>query len=131
MAADQLVKSEINAGLQLVRVLDAAGFDVKAALWLYSSDADKWRFVIATPDVPKQISQKYLDAATALSSWREANPGRPVLDLSRVRLVGPDDPLIRGLTPILHLDGLGEIRFSHNLVNGIYVEDALVHRLAA
>ena len=130
MATEQLVRSEIDAGLQLVRVLDDAGFGVVAALWLYSSESGTWKFVVGTRDSRKEVSRKYLEAAQAVSKWKEQH-AEPVLDLGRVRIVGADDPLIKGLGPVLHIDDLGEVRFSNNMVNGVYVEDALIHRLAA
>lgn len=55
----------------------------------------------------------------------------PILNLGGLRIVGADDPLIGGLRPVVHVDDLGEVRFSNNMVNGVYVEDALIHRLAA
>jgi hypothetical protein len=131
VAAEQLVRTEIDAGLNLVRALDDAHFGVVGALWLYYADADRWRFVIAADAAPKDIEKKYLEAATIVSQWREAHPAQPVLDLARVRIVSQSDPLIRGLQPIIRVDGLSEIRFSNNVVNGIYVEDALIHRMAA
>jgi hypothetical protein len=131
MAAEALVRSEIDAGLNLIRALDASGFGVQAALWLYMGDNDTWKLIIAYRGGKDQIGKKYLDAATAVADWRERHPNEPVLDLGRVRIVPAEDKLISGLRPVIHLDGLGEVRFSHNLVNGIYVEDALIHRLAA
>jgi hypothetical protein len=131
MAADTLVRSEVDAGLNLIRALDDGGFGVGAALWLYLGDADTWKLIIAYRGGKDLIGRKYLDAATAVASWREKHPSDPILDLGRVRIVPADDKLIMGLRPVIHVDGLGEVRFSHNLVNGIYVEDALIHRLAA
>lgn len=131
MAAGSLVRSEIDAGLNLIKALDEAGFGVKAALWLYSSDLDKWRMIIAYRGPKKDIEKKYLEAATVSANWRDQHRNQTILDLSRVRITAGDDPLISGLSPVLRLDGLGEVRFSHNMINGIYVEDALIHRLAA
>jgi hypothetical protein len=131
MAAEQLVRSEIDAGLTMVQVLDEAHFGVIAALWLFSADTERWRFVVATNATPRDIEKKYFEAATIVSQWRESHPGQPILDLSRVRIVSQADPLIQGLRPAIRVDGLSEVRFSNNIVNGIYVEDALIHRMAA
>lgn len=131
MATEQLVRSEIDAGLELVRVLDQAGFGVAAALWLFSGETGTWRFVVATKDGKREVSRKYLEAATAISRWRDEHPNDAILELDRVRIVDAQDPLITGLAPIVKIDGLSEIRLSNNLINGVYVEDALIHRLAA
>jgi hypothetical protein len=131
MASQSLVRSEIDAGLNLIRALDDADFGVVAALWLYFGDIEKWKLTIAYAGKPEEIEKRYLKAATIISKHREVDPKSLLLDLSRVRIVSKDDPLIRGLAPILHIEGTSEVRFSNNLINGIYVEDALIHRLAA
>jgi hypothetical protein len=131
MATGTLVRSDIDAGLGLIRALDAGSFGVSAALWLYNSDLDNWRMVIAYRGPKKDLEKKYLEAATISADWRNAYPDDPILDLSKVKITSADDRLIAGLRPAIRVDGLGEVRFSHNTVNGIYVEDALIHRLAA
>lgn len=131
MAALSLVRSEIEAGLNLIHALDEEEFGVVAALWQYYGDIDKWKLTIAYAGRPEEIERRYLRAATIASKLREKNPDMPVLDLSRVRIVSQEDPLIRGLAPILHVEGTSEIRFSNNIVGGIYIEDAIIHRLAA
>lgn len=131
MAEEQLVTSEIEEGIRLVRALDGGGFPVKAALWLYSGDAQRWRFIIATTNVPKDISVRIREAVDISAQWREQHPGETLLDLARVSFVGENDRLIAGLGRVLKLEGLGEIRFSNNMVDGVFVEDALIHRLAA
>ena len=131
MAAEQLVGLEIEQGLQLVRVLDEAKFPVSAALWLFSSDLERWRFVIATTNLPQQIAQRQLEAATIVAKWKEDHDGDQILDLARVRFVSDTDQLISGLGKVMKLEGLSEVRVSNNMINGVFVEDAIVHRLAA
>lgn len=131
MASGALVRSDIDAGLGLIRALDADNFKVSAALWLYNSDLDSWRMIIAYQGPKKDLEKKYLEAATIAANWRSAHPDQPILDLSKVKITSADDKLIVGLRPAIRIDGLAEVRFSHNTVNGIYVEDALIHRLAA
>ena len=130
MAAEQLVDSEIQAAKQLITALDEAEFDVIAALWVYSSDADRWRFVVAYDGSRAEIQTRYQQAARILFDWRRAHPGNPVLDLDRVRIVSREDPLVKGLGMVMRVES-GDLRFSHNMINGVYVEDALIHRLAA
>ena len=125
------MRSEIDAGLNLIEALDKSEFGVAAALWLYGSDLDKWKMVIAYRGRKQDLERKYLEAATISARWRSQHPDKPILELSRVRITSVDDPLIEGLRPAIRMDGLGEVRFSNNVVNGIYVEDAIIHRLAA
>ncbi|GAA0777799.1 hypothetical protein E1180_17145 [Roseibium denhamense] len=131
MATNTLVETDIEAGIELVRALDSAFFGVVAALWLYQSDTDKWKFVIACTAKPNQIESKILEAAQIVANHRNMTDAPHILDLSRVRIVGNTDPLISGLKPVIRLDGLGRVQFSNNLINGIYIEDAVIHRMAA
>lgn len=132
MAAAQLVGSEIEAGLALVRVLDALDFGVRAALWLYNGETENWRFVIGVDGDREELSRQYYKAAFALAEWRKAHPEHPdLLDLARVKFVLMSDPLITGLARLVQSPTLGSKRLTSNVVNGVYVEDALVHRIAA
>ncbi|MDP3896923.1 MAG: hypothetical protein Q8Q62_09630 [Mesorhizobium sp.] len=131
MVAATLVRSDVEAGLNLVHALDKKGFGVIAALWLYNSDTETWRMVIGYEGARKDLERKYLEAATISAEWRKQHPDEPILDLSSVRITSADDSLLVGLKPVVRVDGIGEIRFSRNMVNGIYVEDSLIHRLAA
>ncbi len=131
MAATVLVRSDVDAGLRLIKILDQGGFGVVAALWLFLTDAEKWKLVVAYKGPNKDLEKKYLEAATLISQWRREHLEDNILDLSNVRITGADDPLIAGLKNVVRVDGTSELRFSNNLINGIYVEDALIHRLAA
>ncbi|RUU28419.1 hypothetical protein [Mesorhizobium sp. M6A.T.Ce.TU.016.01.1.1] len=131
MASGALVRADIDAGINLIRALDERKFGVAAALWLYNGDVENWRMVIAYRGARKDLEKKYLDAATIAADWRKARPDEPILDLSKVKITSSDDRLIAGLGTAMRVDGLGEVRFSHNTIDGIYVEDALIHRLAA
>ena len=131
MAAGTLVASDMEAGLNLIRALDAADFGVAAAFWLYNSDFDKWRMIIGYSGPKEDLEKKGLEAAVISAEWRNANPSLPILDLIRVRVTSADDKLISGLKPMIKVDGLQEVRFSHRLVDGVYVEDAIIHRMAA
>jgi len=131
MAAGTVVKSDIDAGLNLIRALDETGFGASAALWWYYGDLEDWKLVIAYRGEKKDLEKKYLEAARASARWRSEHPDEPILDLNRVWITSADDQLIKGLKPALSLEGLGEVRFTSNMINGIYVEDAIIHRLAA
>lgn len=132
MAAAQLVGSDIDAGLALVRALDSVNFGVKAALWLYNGETENWRFVIGVEGDRKALSGQYLKAAIAIAEWTKAHPAHAqLLDLAKVKFVLMSDPLITGLARLVQTPALGSMRLTSNVVNGVYVEDALVHRIAA
>lgn len=131
MVAAQLVRSDINAGLNLVRALDENDFGVSAAMWIYHSDLERWRMVIAFRDDRKNLEKKYQQAASISATWRKNHPDDEILDLAKVKITSSDDPLVSGLKQAIQVDGISEVWFSNNNINGIYLEDALIHRIAA
>jgi hypothetical protein len=128
MAEAVLVSEDVAAGLELVKLLDQAGFPVTAAVWIYFPDAEEWRLVIRTPRAGKDLLEAYREVATAMDQKGDL---RQRLNLARVKLVPPSDRTLQAMGQMIHADGLNTIRFSRNVINGIYIDDALIYRLAA
>ena len=128
MAETTLVNDDVRAGSELVRILDEAGFPVTAAAWIYFPDAEEWRLVIRTPKAAKNLQEAFLDVARAMDAKGDL---RAKLNLARIKLVPPTDLLLKALGSVVSAPGLSKIRFSRNVVNGIYIDDALIYRLAA
>jgi hypothetical protein len=128
MAEAVLVNDDISLGQELIRALDGANFPVTAAAWIYYADVGEWRLVIRTPRAEKDLQSAYLDVAIAMDKKGDL---RSRLDLSRVRLVPPNDRLLQAMGTALRVEGLGNVRFTQNVINGIYIDDAVVYRLAA
>ena len=56
MAEESMVKPDlttemINAGRQLLELIDRQNFRTAACFWFYFPESDRWRFVIASPEV--------------------------------------------------------------------------------
>ncbi len=116
-----------RAGRNLVQALDAAKFPVSGALWLFNPEADDWRLLIVSPRVTENSLSK---AFTQLHQIARKLPEFPLL-LSSVSLVPPDNPLIVQLRKALKTgpDDIAGIRFSRNVIDGTYIEDAYIYRL--
>lgn len=117
-----------EAGEDILRRLDKAGLEIRAALWLYLPDARRWSFVVATPyvklDGPRKVYKKIQSVLS-----RVPNEQR-VIDLQSVTAVDTTEPLIGLLrTAIQTGDGISGIRFSRNMINGVLIEDAYIYRL--
>jgi len=128
MAEAVLVNDDIQAGSELVQILDEARFPVTGAAWIYFPDAEEWRLVIRTPKAAQNLQEAYLDVARAMDAKGDL---RTRLNLARVKLVPPKDRMLEALGTVIRAPGLGSIRFSRNVINGIYIDDALIYRLAA
>lgn len=128
MAQAVLVDVDIEAGRELVRVLDGIAFPVAAAAWIYFPDLEEWRLVIGSSRATRNLSDAYLDMAIAMDANGDL---RQRIDLARVKLVPPTDRMLAAMRSAVHVVGPGTVRFSRNTINGVYIDDALIYRLAA
>ena len=128
MAEAILVSKDIEAGRELIDILDKSQFPVTAAAWVYYPDLEDWRLVIGSPRAVKDLQRAYMDIALHMD---EAGDLRERLGLARIKLVPPTDALLRALGQVIRLPGLGAVRFSKNMINGVFIDDALIYRLAA
>lgn len=122
-----LVDADIKAGEALLSRLDDIEFNVKAALWFYVQDSEEWRLIIASPivdnDGPKKAYEKVQLQLQELNGHYE-------LTLRNISLVSPQDKLIKALkSAITTGKAISHIRFTRNVINGIFIEDAYIYRL--
>lgn len=128
MATPALVSEDIEMGRELINILDEAGFPVTGAAWIYAPDLEEWRLRLRTPKAksdPLGALRELANAADAKGDLRAR------IDLSRVKLVPPDDRMLAAIGSLVKADGLSSIRFSRNVVDGLLIDDALIYRLAA
>jgi hypothetical protein len=127
LVSAQLTSEMLRAGEDLVLELDRRKFAMKAALWLYMEEPDEWRLVIATPH---RRSMGLLPAYKWLQELMSEI--ETPIDLSSVALVDTKDSLVKGLSKFLRArSGAAGVRLSHSIINGRFVEDAYIYRLAA
>jgi hypothetical protein len=128
MGTAALVEAEISAGQELLKLLDAKRFAVQSAAWIYFPEQEEWKFLIATPKAESDLQRAYLELITIL---RTDPVLERTLDLSRLRIVRESDPILNALSQLFHVDEHATLRSAHNAINGIYIDDALIYRLAA
>lgn len=121
MAEESLVEDEIQGGERLLRALDAAGVPVIGAFWFYHTDSERWKLMIFTPEARKGARDLYVKAIGLDAG----------LDLAKVEFLSPDSPLFTSLGALIRVDGVSNVRMSQNMLNGVYVHDAYIYRLAA
>ena len=125
-----LVGIDIEGGEKLVSNLEQAGLDIRAALWLYSSEPDKWELVIASPLVDQKGPKKtYIFIQSELANMK--SPDDPVgIDLEDISVLSPGHRLIEALLKMKKLYPTGTIKWlNREVINGVYIEDAYIHRL--
>ena len=128
MADAILVTDDIESGRLLLQELDKAKFPYRAAAWVYNPDTERWKLVIATPDAD-------VDLQKALMAVLNAIKAGPLtlndFDLARVRLVSPDFFHFKKPGQIAHTTDQSPMRYSGYTVNGVYIYDSLIYKLAA
>ena len=132
--ADEMVVKEsltnemIEAGAELIRRLDAAGFELNAGLWLYMEEPNAWRLILASPIVTRDgPSKAYQRIQSVMSKKRE---DRKVLSLAHISAVEPDKPIVALLRKAVKTgNGISGVRFSRNAVNGQYIEDSYIYKM--
>jgi hypothetical protein len=128
MVETDLSKEMIEAGAKLIRCLDDCGMRPDA-FWFYFTDVGAWKLVLADASVgetgPKAVYrqiQKTLD---------DANGELAPLELDHVTLARPDSPIVALLRTVVHTGpDIAGVRFTRNVVNGTFIEDAYIYRLS-
>lgn len=133
MAEESLVKEALTdemkkAGADLTRKLDEARWPVVASFWLFEPEENEWKLFLASPrivsDGPKEA---YEAIGRALSTLREHFP-----TLKFISVVAPNHELVKTLRSAIQTDrnSIGGIRFSRNTINGRFIDDAYLYRVA-
>jgi hypothetical protein len=130
MVEAALTPQLIQEGADLVQALDAAGLTPDAAFWLYSPDINAWKLVLADVKVgsqgPREVYRQIQRTLRALSDKIT------ILSLDDVVAAKPDAPVVSVLKKVARRagPGIGGIRFSQSMIDGVLIEDAYIYRLA-
>jgi hypothetical protein len=126
MVARTLVDRDIQAGRLLLEELKKQKTDIRAALWFYVDEDDQWLLLLASPVVDEQGP---LAAYTLVQNALKNIPENMRPEFTDISVVSPSDDRIRAIGATLKTGpGISEIRFRRNVVNNLYIEDALVYR---
>jgi len=126
---ESLSSEMIVAGKTLTELLDNNHFAVTASLWFFVSEANEWRFIIATPEIKKiGLKESYEKVRSIIHEHLDDNFR---IALKNISLVDTSDPLISLLKMVLQTDNkkISGVRFSQNMINGMLIEDAYIYRL--
>ena len=133
MVENTLVKEQLNsdmaeAGAVLTQKLDELGLPITAALWFFMPDINEWRLLFASPDVsargPRDVYERIRLAIEQLGKEAAAVP------LSVVGLLDDKAELVELLRLAVRTGpGIGQTRFSRNVINGHFIDDALIYRI--
>ena len=129
MAKTTLVESDLEAGAALVRALDDDGWNPSAALWFYLPDDGLWRLIVT---LPQGVAMRQQDAYRRLAEILESGGLSKMLSTDDIGLARPDDQMVALLARAISTGpGISGIRFTHNTINNVLIEDAYIYRLDA
>lgn len=127
MATPTLVDRRIDHGARLLADLDEAGVPIESAFWLFTSEWDEWRLVLATPLYdqfgPLEAYRRLLDVfdADITISFRSDS----------ITAVGTDNIRVQELRSLFRTlpPKFGD-RFEDRFIQGQEIENAYVYRLS-
>ena len=118
----------INAGRKLVNALSENGFDTYSAAWLFSSENEDWRLLVALKNLDGSGRRGAYDAIYHLL---KKNPDiEPTIGFYDVFVVVDSDPLAQAFDRIAKglKDGPGRM-YVGPVKNGPYMDDSYIYRL--
>jgi hypothetical protein len=134
MVTEMVVKESLSnemiaAGEELTHRLDGAKFIVSASLWFYIPETNVWRFIIGSPEVRINGPKKAYKQVQAVISKMPDN--QPKIQLKDLTVIDSNDPLLSLLRVATKTgdDAISSIRFTHNVINGVLIEDAYIYRI--
>lgn len=127
MVEETLVGPNVRLAQTLTTILDREGLSPRAVLWARPSDAGSWKLWIVPALGEDDKRDFYLRVAKTFAGHQSELVG---FDIGDVQFVRADHPAISGLQEFGRIDGVNEVRFSNNLLNGYFLPDAIVVRMA-
>ena len=128
LVKEPLTEQMIKAGAELTRRLDQRNWPVTASFWYFVPEENQWKLIFATPRLLTH------GPAVAYYSIRLAVSGQlreQFVNLKQIVVVPPNDEVVRALGLAINTGWtISGIRFSHNTINGRFIEDAYVYRIA-
>jgi hypothetical protein len=95
-------------------------------MWFYDPNAAEWWFLIASPMVDSNGPR-----ATYSEIQKVLRTLDPPTDLvfRKISVVSPTEPLIKLLRNAIRASGGSGVRFTHNTINNLFIEDAYIYLL--
>lgn len=127
MSQALLVNIDLDAGAEILRIVDKAGVNVSVALWVNLDEYSDWRLLMSSRqfDVagPHKASGLVFDALNAA--------GFPVEKTPTILILPMADPTVRSLRRIVAKAKTVEgMRLGGQQIGNRWVEDAYVYRIS-
>lgn len=117
----------VESGRKLLAILDREGIKLRAAMWAHNRDTERWRlWMVPTEEVPDKW-EFYRRFAEAIAKHRGELAG---FDIGDAELVSANHPAISALGRSFHIEDEPSVFVSDNMLNGFYLPDGIILRMA-
>ena len=126
MVGSVLTSSLIEDGERLLRQLEADGYHIATALWVFQPERENWRLKF---EIVEYDSVELLDLYGAvIEALRKIEVAELRPDM--VSILDPGSEFVSTLRTVLNTGpGIHGVRFTESVVNGKLLDDAYVYRL--
>jgi len=126
LVKDVLTKEMIEGGKELVQHLDKAKIKVTSAFWLFISESNTWKLLIASAEVKRTGPRKLYEKIVYILS---EIPTQHRLALSHIQVVQNNDPLVSSLrSGIKTGKSISGVSVSGSTFVSHYIDDAFIYR---
>ncbi len=117
----------VESGRSFLAVLDREGIKLRAAVWVHNRDTGRWRLWIVPAEEITDKRLLYRRIAEAIARHRGELPG---FDVGDAEFVSPTHPAIKALGRTFRVEGDSSVFVSDNMLNGFYLPDGIILRMA-
>ena len=123
-----LTDKMIESGAELVRRLEESKMEFDAAFWLYSSDREAWRLVIAHPELGEIGPRKlYRHIQKVMMKFKDEISEVALAD---VTLFMPGNPIVTAIRKAMRINpDISGTRLTNTGINGTLIEGAYIYRV--
>ncbi|PFY72530.1 hypothetical protein [Bacillus wiedmannii] len=124
-----LVERDFKDGALLIENLDSNKFPVSSAFWIYNSESELWRLIIATPLVDVLGTKNAYIQVNKIIHKLGDNIDIPLQSIS---VISPKHMLVKVLRKAIQTEknAISSIRFTNNTIGNSFIEDAYIYRMS-
>lgn len=117
----------VSDGHALIKLLDADGAPPRAAMWVYAPDTDTWKLWLVPSRGLTDQREFYRRVSAIISLHRDQFSA---IDAGDVQMLADSHPAIAALAKMFGVPGISDTRIAGNTLNGFYVPDGILMRMA-
>jgi hypothetical protein len=120
----------VREGKRLIELMDGAGLSPKAAILVPDSETGTWRIWVVPPKEEYLKISQFNYHGKISSTIVDHQDQFSLLTGGDVDLRSAEHPAIRALAVVVRLDGIGDVHLRAIAINGFFVPDCIVLRMA-